>query len=274
MSWIASFLDWLNHYANLLLAVITAVYVYLTWKTLKALERSSLREREAQHLTDIKAQVVSPILQWLELTVQTLRGLQDPVIIMTALGYEPSLQAPRQLYPAVLRIEGLSNDLYEHAMHDHFAMLHKYQAFRALVEQLFGSLAKFGNKCCTDIQKLTSLPPFAGDHRQNIVNCEGVVQFWLRTKIGGIDSDFYVHDDYAGSTIVSTPYSSEVIVRGSDKEVCQWLDDSKSLIETSWSAARLRERIQRTLDDADKLRDEIRQIELTYALKPCKYTKD
>jgi hypothetical protein len=37
MAWITFVLDWLNRYANLLLAIITAIYVYLTWKTLKTL---------------------------------------------------------------------------------------------------------------------------------------------------------------------------------------------------------------------------------------------
>jgi hypothetical protein len=75
MAWITLVLDWLNRYANLLLAIITAIYVYLTWKTLKTLERSNLKDREAQHLTDIKTQVVSPILQWLEISVlERLRG--------------------------------------------------------------------------------------------------------------------------------------------------------------------------------------------------------
>jgi hypothetical protein len=40
MSWITFLVDWLNRYANLLLTIITAVYAYLTWKALKALERS------------------------------------------------------------------------------------------------------------------------------------------------------------------------------------------------------------------------------------------
>src|SRR5260370_30327289 len=31
--WVTALLDWLNRNANLLLAIITALYVYLTWKT-------------------------------------------------------------------------------------------------------------------------------------------------------------------------------------------------------------------------------------------------
>jgi hypothetical protein len=89
MPWITALLDWVNRYANLLLAIITVVYVYLTAKTLKVLERSNLREREAQHLIDIKRHVVSPILQWLDFgVVGRLRGRDDPVGIMYALGYD------------------------------------------------------------------------------------------------------------------------------------------------------------------------------------------
>ncbi len=275
MSWIASFVDWLNRYANLLLVVITAAYAYLTWKTLKVLERSNLREREAQHLADIKSQVVSPILQWLELSImERLRGRGDPVIIMYAIGYEPSLRAPRQLYPANLQIDSLSQDLYEHAMREHFTQLRKYKDFREIVEQLFGALADFGNKCCADIQKLTSLPPFDGDGGKNFVNCEGAVQFCLRAIIGGHEPKFYPRSAQTGITVVTTMFSSDEIARGPDAEIQQWLGDIQKLIEESWNAARLRERVQRTLDDAEKLRDTIRQIELTYALpRSCKYVR-
>lgn len=275
MFWVSVFLDWLNRYANLLLMIITAVYAYLTWKTLKALERSSLRDREAKHLADIKAQVVAPILQWLDLSiVEKLRGRHDPVVIMTAIGHEPSLRAPRQLYPPNLQmVEGFSPDLYEHATQDHFSQLRKYKAFREMVEQLFGTLAEFGNKCCAEMQKSTSLPPYDGDDTKNSVHCEDVVQFCLRTIVGGNEPRFYTNSEH-GFTTVTTMYSSQAIARGPDEEVRKWLDQSKELIAKSWGDARLRERVQRTLDDAEKLRDTIRQIELTYALKPCKYVRD
>jgi hypothetical protein len=276
MSWVAFIVDWLNRYANLLLVSITAVYVYLTWKTLKALERANLRELEAQHLADIKTQVVSPILQWLEfVVVEKLQGRGDPVGIMYALGYEPSLHAPRQLYPPNLQqIEGFSPDLYEHAMQEHFVQLRKYKAFREMVEQFFGTLAGFGNKCCADIRALTSLPRYDGNRSKDYVDCEGAVQFCLREIVGGREPKFYITSDL-GVTTVTTVYSAEGVVRGPDEEVNRWLDASRKQIENSWSDTRLRERIQRTLDDAEKLRDTIRQIELTYALpKSCKYVRD
>ncbi len=253
MSWITSFVDWLNRYASLLLVTITAVYAYLTWKTLKVLERSNLREREAQHLGDIKTQVVSPILQWLELgVVERLRGRGDPLIIMHALGCKPSYDAPRQLYPGNLQMDDFSRDLYEHAMREHFETLRKYKTFREMVEQFFGTLAEFGNKCCADIQKLTSLPPFAGDRNKNMVDCEGAVQFCLRAIVGGNEPRFYDTRENTGTTTVATMYSAEVIARGPDAEIQQWLDKSTKLIEKSWNDARLRERIQRMLESAIK----------------------
>lgn len=280
MSWVASvirvILAWLNNYANLLLAIITAAYVYLTWKTLKALERSSLREREAQHLADIKAQVVSPIIQWLDFViVETLRGRHDPLVIMTAMGHDPSLHAPRRLYPPVLKIDGLSHDLFEHAMHDHFETLEKYRAFREMLEQFFGTFVDFGNKLCAVIQKLTSLAPYDGDNSKNFVQCEAVVQFCLRAMLSGSEAKFYTTPEQTGFTIVNTCYSSEVIARGPDAEIQRWLAESKKLIARMWDAARFRETTQRTLEDAERLRDTIRQVELTYALpKACKYVRD
>ena len=50
----------LNNYANLLPAVLTATYVWLTWRNLKALQRASQREPELRHLDEIKCKVARP----------------------------------------------------------------------------------------------------------------------------------------------------------------------------------------------------------------------
>jgi hypothetical protein len=279
MAWITVVLDWLNRYANLLLAIITAIYVYLTWKTLKALERSNLKDREAQHLTDIKTQVVSPILQWLEISVlERLRGrgqYGDPAMIMGGLQHcsQASQYIQRQIYPANLLIDGFSPDLY--AASQHFPQLRKYNALRAMMEQLLGAFAEFGNKCCVDIRQLTPLPPYTGDRSKDLIDCEGIVLFFLRETIAGVEPKFYIAAEHTGSTIVTSAYSSEVLARGPDEEIRHWLEKSREVIEKRWSDSRLRERIQRTLDDAEKLRDSIRQVELTYALSGrCKYIAD
>lgn len=280
MTWIALVLDWLNRYANLLLAIITAIYVYLTWKTLKALERSNLRDREAQHLADIKAQVVSPILQWLEVSVLErlkARGQYgDPAMIM---GLHHSSQesqfTQRRLYPANLIIDGLSPDLYEHAASEHFPQLRKYIAFKTMMEQLLGTFAEFGNNCCGDICQLTSLPTYTGDRSKDLIDCEGIVLFFMREKIAGVEPKFYVAAEHTGSAIVTSAYSSEVVARGPEQEILRWLEKSREVIEKRWNDGRIRERIQRTLADAETLRDSIRQVELTYALsRPCKYVAD
>src|SRR6266700_2150702 len=59
----------LNFYANLFLVLITTVYVGLTWRTLKALKKASLHEREALHLREIKDRVIEPIASWIGDTV-------------------------------------------------------------------------------------------------------------------------------------------------------------------------------------------------------------
>ena len=274
---ITAVLQWLNNYANLLLAVITVAYVYLTWKTLKVLERSNLRERESQHLSDIKREVVAPLLQWLDFViVKPLQGQGDPVIIMQTVGYAPSLQAPRQLYPPALpQMRDFSQDLYEHAMGEHFKNLREYQTFREMVEQLFGAISEFGNKCCAGIQGLTSIPRFVGDRSKNFIDCEGAVQFCLRMIIGANEPRFYEQAEQDGIVFLTTAYSADGIARGPENEIKQWVEKSKMLIDKLWNEAHLRERIQRTLADAEKLRDTIRQIELSYALpNVCKYVRD
>ncbi len=201
----------------------------------------------------------------------------DPAMIMGAMqhGSQTSQYACRQLYPANLMIDGFSPDLYEHAASVHFPELRKYNAFRTMMEQLLGAFAAFGNKCCVDIGHLTSLPAFAGDRSKDLIDCEGIVLFFLRETIAGVEPKFYIAAEHTGSTIVTSAYSSEVVARGPDEEIRRWLEKSRELIEKHWSDSRLRERIQRTLDDAEKLRDSIRQVELTYALSGrCKYIAD
>jgi hypothetical protein len=59
---LTSIVHFLNYYANLILVLITTIYVGLTWRTLHALKEASLREREALHLREIKDRVIEPIV--------------------------------------------------------------------------------------------------------------------------------------------------------------------------------------------------------------------
>ena len=57
----SGFLDLLNRYSNILVALATLVYVVLTYRMLRALRRESTRELRLRHLQDIKEKVVQPL---------------------------------------------------------------------------------------------------------------------------------------------------------------------------------------------------------------------
>ncbi len=85
----------LNDYANLLLVItnlvlviITAVYVWLTWHSLKALREGSLREREALHLQEIKDSVIQPIVEWIRGTVVGRFTNTSPALLGVWEGYD------------------------------------------------------------------------------------------------------------------------------------------------------------------------------------------
>jgi hypothetical protein len=60
---LTSIVHFLNYYANLILVLITTIYVGLTWRTLHALKEASLRERKALHLREgSKDRVIEPIV--------------------------------------------------------------------------------------------------------------------------------------------------------------------------------------------------------------------
>jgi vacuolar-type H+-ATPase subunit I/STV1 len=79
-----SIVHFLNYYANLILVLITTVYVGLTWRTLHALKEASLREREALHLREIKDRVIEPIVSWIAQTVQQRFSGGSPSLLVVS----------------------------------------------------------------------------------------------------------------------------------------------------------------------------------------------
>lgn len=91
---ISKLVHFLNEYANLLLVIanfvlvaVTAVYVWLTWHSLSALRETSLRDREALHLQEVKDHVIRPIVSWIRGTVFARYTGQSPELLGTSGGY-------------------------------------------------------------------------------------------------------------------------------------------------------------------------------------------
>src|SRR5207302_319298 len=98
-------LKFLNQYANLLLVLITAIYVWLTWRNLNALQRASLRGRELRHLDDIKRYVIRPATKWLDAVVSTLNGNFPLIQLKTVAHPKPNVALGEQPYYYLRRLD-------------------------------------------------------------------------------------------------------------------------------------------------------------------------
>lgn len=173
----------LNEYANLLLIIanfvlvaVTAVYVWLTWHSLNALRETSLRDREALHLQEVKDHVIQPVVSWISGAVFARYTGQSPELLGTSGGYAG---IPRQFCHTIddpyigrrrLSVPGdtegpdplaswVSTDsgrihkfLYEHTRAVHFGEeLREFDRFLNEVGELTGALISLAIECARDV---------------------------------------------------------------------------------------------------------------------------
>jgi hypothetical protein len=166
----------LNYYANLLLVLITAVYAWLTWRSLRALRESTLRDREARHLQDVKDQVLQPIVSWIDDSVlDRFTGRKSPQLLAISTGSDGKRQICHTVQdPFIgrqrLRVPGdpdvldplatwdstengrISEFLYEHAKRNHFRR--ELSGFGQLLEdvrKITGTVVSLANRGAEDI---------------------------------------------------------------------------------------------------------------------------
>jgi hypothetical protein len=156
-------------FANLLLVLFTAIYVRLTPRTLEALRETGLRDREAQHLQDIKEIVVKPLISWIArlsaalkgetpelLTVSTFPGkpwqiswtIDDPFAARRlTLTREPDCPDILASWTS-LQENRVAEFLYDHAKQEHFT--EKFELVDRLlkdVRKYIATLVSFANQC-------------------------------------------------------------------------------------------------------------------------------
>jgi hypothetical protein len=271
---VSAVLDWLNRYSNLLLVVITGFYVVLTWKNLKAFQRSTLQEREAKHLDDIKARVAEPIVEWINEVLEIPEGRKDLVVIRDAApGTQP--QRPFQLYPIVLPENlNFSKELYIDAAKEHFQkQLAEFETFRRMVEKLLSDFAEFGRNCCDELwRKATLPPPKVNDRSERFADYELIVKASLRYLVLGLKPDFSRQGVLQGTVAVRTGYADLPIANDYPAEIEEWLPRVIEYIDKRWKDSDFRGRLTSTRSDAEHVRASVRDIQLTYVLpNPCKY---
>jgi hypothetical protein len=270
------FIESLNHYSNLLLVIITAIYAWLTWKSLNALQRSNLLEREAKHLDDIKMSVSTPILLRISEILEIINGERNIVIVRDARLDAPEGITPERAYQ-ICRVSmnpNYSYGLYQDARKHHFQdQLNKFESFTKIFETLLIDIAEFGRACCDEMYKVVGLPSAGiNDRRGTFIDYESFFQVCSRYLLFGLPPEFSVDIEGKDFSTISSQYNQNVIARDLSSNMSWIVPKLTDLVETRWRESGFRERISRTREDAESVRTAIQDIQFTLALSgKCKY---
>lgn len=273
----------LNYYANLLLAALTATYVLLTWRNLKALQRASLREPELRHLDDIKRNVAHPLIDWLDNTaVKILSGSYPPILVANvsvprpnaAVG-ERTYDYERQLQCQALNPPVVRSGLYSHSRQAHFpSELAQFDAFVARERQLLNDWLAFARNCADEIAQWTTLPRrAASDNVPDAADSETLVEVCMRdTLLGKASPEVSLSSRAPGILHVDDGYVGRPIGKGAAELTQTWVEHGVGLFRDRWGQSGLRERIDNLLQEAVAVRAALERIEFTQALPHgCEY---
>jgi len=276
-------LEALNRYANLLLVFITATYVWLTWRTLKALQRSSQRERELKHLEDIKQHVVRPLIQWLDQEAEfKLKGNSPVLQVKTcavpkanvAIG-EWAWDYLRQLDHTLTDSWAFSSDLYSHARGVHFPeQMANFEAFLGELRQLGSDFVVFTRECADKIAASTSLRRAAVvDSLPEGADSDSLVEVCLRDLIMGRPVPQLGYQAPAAEALqLNDALIARPLGRGPTERVKDWVEGGVALIQEGWAKRSLGGRIGRLLAVAADVHQALERLEFTYGLpQDCEY---
>jgi hypothetical protein len=275
-----TWLEFLNHYSNLLLVILslasvvtTIVYVVLTRQNLVAFQRSIRREREAKHLDDVREHVVSPIVGWIDVVFATLSGVGSYHLIKLQRS-DTSPREPWQICSTTFPIVEFHAQLYSDAVQKHFPReLTKYDSFRNVLGALLDDIAAFGRSCCEELWKATELPPpNVFDRTIPFVSFEEIVQAWLRFAVCGLEPVFFCQggtDNARGLFMQGNPVAMATDL---EENITVWLPRAFRLLDDRWKHEKLGSRVAETRRDAELLRVTMLDIHFAQNLSgDCKY---
>jgi hypothetical protein len=278
-------IDTLNRYANLLLVVITAAYVWLTWRTLKALQRTSLREREVSHIDDIKRYVVRPVIAWLESqAVPKLRdGLQLPLVLVKAVSVprtraglgEPQCDWRLELTHTFEDPHVTSHELFAHVAQIHFPkQLREFEAFTGGLRQLASDCAAFSRNCADKIADSTRLRRSpAAANAPEFADSDTLVEVCLRDTIAGMPKpQVGFESPAAGALQVNDIYHGRALGKGLTEPTKVWAEAGVAYFQEQWAKSKLPERIRDLSEAADAVHRTFEGLEFTFVLpSDCEY---
>jgi hypothetical protein len=278
-------------FANLLLVLLTALYVRLTWRTLEALRQASLREREALHLREIKTSVIEPIVSWIQRLSNMLRGgmpdlltvssypgkpwqvsytIDEPFTARSRLAIPSEPDVPDELASWTSLEEGrLSKFLYEHSKQEHFT--EKLRAFDRILDdarQLVAALVSFANECAMALTS-AEIPQAVCYEDQNSMS-EWVDPYLLAVEC--INS-LLANRKELGIDLEALPNSRQLrtrhraVARATDPDkLKRWQESGFEHVRKRWERSGLPERTKNLLRNADTVRPGIEQLFFTHSL--------
>ncbi len=298
-------LHFLNQYANLLLVVVTVSYVFLTWRTLKALERASRKDLEVKHLEEIKNLVAEPVLGWLGGILNALGGRPWDNQPLLAIGAEPTPKKEArldespwnyrwQIRPkATLWEPGAKENLgsisgtggiwqtaiCSDARSRHFrAQMSQLEAFLKEWQAFLSGVATFADNCARKLQGESGLShmPTDGPGPDQFVNADYFVESCIRQLIGHAPLHFEFPATGAQSELVSVSERSSGgrnIAQARDRVLLKgWVETSSEYVRARWQQAGFPERVRQLLEETQKVRQQIESITLTHFLPgSCEY---
>jgi len=273
----------LNNYANLLLAIFTASYVWLTWRTLKALQRASMREPELRNLDDIKRSVAHPLIEWLDShALQGLTGSSPLIIVYNVAVPRPNAAIGERVYDHQRRLqctlqnpEVISRDLFSHSRRAHFpAELAQFEAFLGRVRELSSDSLAFAKDCGDEIASLTKLPREpATDNVPEAADTDILVEICMRdTVLKKANPEIEYDSPSLGVLHVGDGFVGRPIGKGPTEPTKAWVENGVAHFRGRWEQSGLRERIDGLLEEAASVRVALQRIEFTQALPhDCEY---
>lgn len=297
LSTIQRFALFLAQYANLLLVLVTTVYVLLTWRNLRALRQASLREREARHLQEIKDYVIQPIVSWIRGTVfhrfrgntpelLTLSGgyggkpwelchtVDDPFTAMRHLSTpsDPDVADPLSTWTST-ESGRISKFLYDHAKRDHFrGELEQFDQLLEEVRQLTGTFVSFGNECAKKIGEKATIRSSQLDaaeaNPEEIIPHQLVADCILSLLQTGQVPPIEVRDGGSDARLYQAYCASmKFAARGTQPDTLKhWCELGREEVRKGWQHGHLADEVRNVLRQAESVCGNIQGLLFTHSL--------
>ena len=279
---LAQLIDFLNRYANLLLACLTAIYVWLTSQMLKSMRHESRRDIRIRHLQDIKSDVVEPILVWFDNRVLPMLCGQLSFVSSTfTKTLRPNTDFGEPQYDSVLELVRLAVEfpnvghLFFHAEQTHFRLqLEAVDSFRSDLEELWEEYLQLAKQCDQELSKLSALPIRTGiDYPKEFVDNRSLIALSQRYLTAGEWPELRREKTGASDgLLLRAPAGSEVLALGARRSVEEWAAVSRQRIEKRWNISDLDSKTKKVLAKARAARESVSRITHTYDLHgDCEY---